>query len=112
MRLKHKFWIFAFLVIFSGCASMEQAKSFNEQLDYADAGIDGIAASATMQYQAGVITKEVKDQVASRLTEALDAIQKAKSLSALQKPEDAMKTLQDAQVIILELQKELAKGTK
>ena len=60
MHLKHKFWLFAFLVMFAGCASMEQAKSFNEQAAYADSTLDGIVTSLSSQYQAGVITKAEK----------------------------------------------------
>ena len=112
MHLKHKFWLFAFLVMFAGCASMEQAKSFNEQAAYADSTLDGIVTSLSSQYQAGVITKAEKDSMLAQVQKALDGIKTAKGMQGLKDPKDAQAALQDAQVIILQLQKQLQESQK
>lgn len=96
-----------FAILLTACASMETAKSFNEQLAYVDAGLDGVLSSVASQYQAGTITKDVKDKVLVQVQNALEALKTAKSLNVANQPNDALKALQAAQVIVTELQAQL-----
>ena len=103
---------FLIAIMLAGCANMEAAKSFNEQAAYADSTLDGIVTSLSSQYQAGVITKTEKDAMLAQVQKALDAIKSAKGMQGLKDPKDAQAALQDAQVIILQLQKQLQESQK
>ena len=109
MNLRRKAIALFLAAMLAACASMESAKSFNEQVAYADASLDGIVSSLSSQYQAGVITKSDKDAILAQVQKALDAIKAAKGLEGLKNPTDAQASLKDAQLIILQLQQQLTK---
>jgi uncharacterized lipoprotein YajG len=94
-------------IVLAACASMETPKSFTEQLAYADAGLDGVVASVASQYQSGVLSASQKDAVIAQVQKALDALKTAESLSKLNQPNDALKSLEAAQAIITTLQQQV-----
>ena len=110
--MKPSIWKYLLVLLFpafimAGCASLEQAKNLNEQIDYYDATLDGIISSTASQYKAGVMSKETKDSIVKTVEKAMAAIDQARTLQSLQNPEDAAKALTDAQIIILQLQKQV-----
>jgi hypothetical protein len=112
MHLKHKFWLFAFLVMFAGCAGLTPTVTAKTpaQIALSAYGVyTAVENTITDQLVSGVISVDKAKEYQGQFKKYRQTLETGAALakSGLTIPQTQLEAIKEAQTILLQIQRDL-----